>query len=122
MSEGMAVSRTNAHARPPINMYPHLSFEPYRYIAFPMWVYPQGVACDSAGIYRDAFNNVVQPTLCHDEEERQNALGGSVEPTSPREADEKLSLYAMAEQKGIVVDRRWGMDTLKRKVQGVDAE
>lgn len=93
---------------PAPNMYPHINFEPYRFVQFPEWVMPPNPKLDARG----------QPiaVLCHDEEEKSAVLGGS--QMTPREADEKTSLYAIAEEKGIVVDKRWGVDTLRSKVLG----
>lgn len=119
MSEGMTVSRVNMHARPPVNMYPHLSFETYRFIQFPEWVMPAGAVAGKDGVFRDAAGARVEAVLCRDEEEKQNVLRGEATVGTPREADEKTSLYALAAEKGIEIDRRWGLDTLRRKVTGM---
>jgi hypothetical protein len=85
--------------RPAPNLYPHISFDPYEYRQFPEWVTPAGGG---------------DPVLVTDEEEKARALGG-VGPDVGAE-DEKTSLYVIAERKGIVVDKRWSLDTLRAKV------
>lgn len=106
---------TDAHeagrAPPPVvNMYPHLRFAPYRHIEFPMWV-------QRPGLPETEENRV----LVRDEEEKANILMGAGEMGTPREADEKLHLYALAEEKGIHIDKRWNMDTVRLKVLGPNA-
>lgn len=116
---GMLVGKPNLYNRPPINMYPHLSFEPYRFIQFPEWVTPPHATRDADGTARDENGNVVAAVLCHDEEEKQNVMRGAVSTAPTKETDEKTSLYVRAENKGIAVDKRWSLETLRRKVDGV---
>lgn len=92
--------------RPIPNMYPHINFEQYRFVQFPEWVTPPDAKRDAAG------NPVA--VLVHDEEEKSQVMASGI--STPREADEKVSLYDLADQKGIVVDKRWSLDTLKAKV------
>jgi hypothetical protein len=95
----MQVTRPLASVRPAPNLYPHLNFEPYRFVQFPEWVTPpQGG----------------EPVLVNDEEEKAAILGGRT--ACIRDTDEKASLYAIAEAKGIVPDKRWSLDTLRAKV------
>lgn len=111
----MMIQAPNFKNRPPVNMYPHLTFEPYAHKQFPEWVMAPEGWTPIAGMETEAARDGVK-VLVHDEEEKQAVLSGSA--STVRETDEKTSLYAQAETLGIDVDKRWSLDTLRRKVTG----
>lgn len=109
------IQAPNFKHRPPVNMYPHLTFEPYAHKQFPEWVTAPAGWAPISGMETEAVGGAVK-VLVHDEEEKQAVLSGSA--STVRETDEKTSLYAQAETLGIDVDKRWSLDTLRRKVTG----
>lgn len=71
----------------------------YVYQEYPKWVHPEGKP----------------PLIVRDADEEATAMGG--DPVV-READERKRLLAVAEVKGVKVDRRWSLDNLKAAIIG----
>ena len=100
--------------RPPVDLYPKLNFPPYQFVQFPEWVTaPEGWK-PSGGEEIDRSEPGVVKVLVRDEDEKARLLDGGTVKSD--EVDEKAELLALAERKGIVVDKRWSMDTLRLKV------
>lgn len=100
--------------RPPVDLYPHIQFPGYEFVQFPEWVVaPEGWQPTGAETLDKSDPGKVK-VLVHDEDEKRRVLEG-VAPVSG-ETDEKTELLALADRKGIIVDKRWSLETLRQKV------
>lgn len=100
--------------RPPVDLYPRMNFPLYEFVQFPEWVTAPDGWEPSGKEEIDRSEPGKVKVLVHDEDQKRRVLDGGV--LDGAEPDEKAALMAMAERKGIVVDKRWSLDTLRQKV------
>lgn len=100
--------------RPPVDLYPRMNFPAYEFVQFPEWVTaPEGWQ-PTGGEQIDRSEAGKVKVLVHDEDEKRRILEGG--QLASDETDEKTALMDMAARKGIAVDKRWSLETLRQKV------